>query len=285
MINIDLSDITAFVTTAELGSLSAAALHLNHLQSNITVKIKKIENYYNTQLFTRKSKGVELTSKGKIIYKNYKTILKIWKETDEAIASQGNILRFGINSTMRGNQFANIIKELTLNYPDLSLTFRTGTTNNLEQQINASELDIAFIFGTAKDKNLDYLKNGEEELVLVGKDLSHQFSQILNKNKVLCLAEDCCYMTILDELYQQYHVPLSEKIYISDLEDLICFSQLGLGIALVAKSLVSKYKIQHYIEIPPNYRNMAGYIISRKNHIFTAIEKDFISISQHIKLI
>lgn len=87
------------------------------------------------------------------------------------------------------------------------------------------------------------MKNGEEELIIVGKDLSHKLVKNLHQNKILCLAKDCFYMTILDELYQQYHVPLNEKVYISDLEDLICFLQLGLGIALVTKSLVLKNKI------------------------------------------
>ncbi len=48
----------AFVTVAELRSISGAAIELNHLQSNMTAKIKKIESHYHQELFIRNSKGV-----------------------------------------------------------------------------------------------------------------------------------------------------------------------------------------------------------------------------------
>lgn len=55
----------AFVSVAELKSISAAAIKLNHLQSNMTAKIKKIETHYHQQLFIRNSKGVKLTKEEK----------------------------------------------------------------------------------------------------------------------------------------------------------------------------------------------------------------------------
>ncbi|WP_111895560.1 LysR family transcriptional regulator [Acinetobacter sp. MB5] len=280
MINIDLSDIKAFVVTADLGSLSAAAQHLGHLQSNITVKIKKIENHYKYPLFVRQPKGVELTPKGQLVYAQYKKLLAIWEETDQKVAAQNNILKFGINSTMRGNHFAEMIHDLSQQYPKLSLTFKTGITKSLESQVVEGVLDFAYIFGDSLNKQLDYLDNGEEELVLIGKDLTTDLSENLSQHKILCLSEDCCYMTILDRLYQSVTLPPTEKIYISELEDLICFSQLGLGIALIARSLIHKYKVQHYVEIPESFRVMKGYIISRKHHKFSPIEKDCIALSQ-----
>ncbi len=42
----DIEDMNAFVSVAELKSMSAAAIKLNHLQSNISAKIKKIETHY-----------------------------------------------------------------------------------------------------------------------------------------------------------------------------------------------------------------------------------------------
>lgn len=285
MINIDLSDIKAFVVTADLGSLSAAAQHLGHLQSNMTVKIKKIENYYKYPLFVRQPKGVELTPKGQLVYAQYKKMLAIWEETEQKVAAQNNILKFGINSTMRGNHFAEMIHTLYQQYPKLSLTFKTGITKSLESQVAEGLLDFAYIFGDPLNKKLDYLANGEEELVLIGKGLGADLAENLSNHQILCLSEDCCYMTILDSLYQSYNLPQTEKIYISELEDLICFSQLGLGIALIARRLIKKYKIEHYIEIPENLRIMKGYIISRKHHKFSPIEKDCIALSQRCALL
>ncbi|OUY09118.1 LysR family transcriptional regulator [Acinetobacter populi] len=280
MINIDLSDIQAFIVTADLGSISAAAQHLGHLQSNMTVKIKKIENHYKHALFLRKARGVELTPKGKIIYQHYKKLLAIWDETERAIINQNNVLRFGINSTMRGNQFAYLVQEIHQQYDNLSFTFKIGNTKTLEQEVIEGVLDFAYIYGEKNNKSLNYLAHGEEELVLIGQNLQHDLAKNLASHKILCLSKDCCYMTILDHLYQQFMLPPPEKIYISELEDLIALSQLGLGIALIARRLTTKYEVKQYVEIPEQYRSMKGYIISRKQHQFSPLEQQFIEASR-----
>lgn len=59
---LDIENMLAFVTVAELKSISAAASSMNHLQSNMTAKIKKIESHYQKQLFIRSSRGMELGS-------------------------------------------------------------------------------------------------------------------------------------------------------------------------------------------------------------------------------
>ncbi|MGW8958453.1 helix-turn-helix domain-containing protein [Paenibacillus sp. NPDC055715] len=60
----------AFVSVAELRSLTEAAQKLNHLQSNMTAKIKKLEAHYGTALFYRKPRGMELTPAGFCYLKN-----------------------------------------------------------------------------------------------------------------------------------------------------------------------------------------------------------------------
>ncbi|MEG0482962.1 MAG: LysR family transcriptional regulator, partial [Acinetobacter sp.] len=95
--NIDISDIKSFVAVAELKSISGAANKLNYLQSNMTAKIKKIENHYKRQLFIRKPKGVELTESGMNLYAQYKKMIFTWEETENKIYQQEKYLRFGTN--------------------------------------------------------------------------------------------------------------------------------------------------------------------------------------------
>lgn len=76
----DIENMKAFVSVAELKSISAAASKLNHLQSNMTAKIKKIENHYNQELFIRNSKGVTLTKDGEKLYHQFKKIYLFGKK-------------------------------------------------------------------------------------------------------------------------------------------------------------------------------------------------------------
>ena len=283
--NIDISDIRSFVTVAELKSITAAAHKLNYLQSNMTAKIKKIENHYKRQLFIRKPKGVELTESGLHLYSQYKKMLFTWEETEHKIDQQDNNLRFGTNTSLGGMRFYPSFSQLYQAYPELSITMKTGATGFIEDEILAGNLDIAYVLGHPKQKNLQYIQKDEDQLVIIGKNvINHErLEDCLNQQNILLASEECCYATTLDQIYADYGLTKGEFTHIYDHEALIHFTQLGMGISMLAKSLIEKYKIQYYREIPEQYRNIGLYLIARSDHVFTPIEKQFIGLNDTLQ--
>ena len=284
--NIDISDIRSFITVAELKSITAAANKLNYLQSNMTAKIKKIENHYKRQLFIRKPKGVELTESGMNLYTQYKKMLFTWEETENKIYQQENVLRFGTNTSLGGMRFYPSFSQLYTAYPDLSITMKTGATGYIEDEILAGHLDIAYVLGHPAQKNLQYIQKADDQLVIIGKNvINHEkLEDCLNHQNILFASEQCCYATILDSLYKDYNLTKGEQTHIYDHEALIHFTQLGMGISMVAKSLVQKYNIQYYRETPEKYRDIGLYLVARSQHIFTSIEKQFIGLNDALSM-
>lgn len=283
--NIDISDIRSFITVAETKSITAAANKLNYLQSNMTAKIKKIENHYDRQLFIRKPKGVELTESGLNLYQQYKKMIFTWEETENKIHQQQKYLRFGTNTSLGGMRFYPAFSQLYEAYPDFSITMKTGATGFIEDEIIQGNLDIAYVLGHPKQKNLQYIQKGEDELVIIGKNvINHDhFTDCLNHQNLLFAAEDCCYKTTLDQIYADFSLTKGELTHIHDHEALIHFTQLGMGVAMVAKSLVKKFNIQYYKEIPEPYRHIGLYLIARNDHVFTPIEKQFVGLNDQLK--
>ncbi|SPL69489.1 LysR family transcriptional regulator [Acinetobacter stercoris] len=279
--NIDIGDIRSFVTVAELKSITAAANKLNFLQSNMTAKIKKIENHYKRQMFIRKPKGVELTDTGMNLYSQYKKLIYTWEETENKINQQELLLRFGTNTSLGGMRFCPSFSQLYTTYPDLSITMKTGATGYIEDEILKGQLDLAYILGHPKQKNLQYIKKGEDQLVIIGKNTLNydNLADCLNHQNILYASEDCCYSTVLEKIYIDYQLDKGESTHINDQEALINFTQLGMGVSMVAKSLIKKFNIQYYMEIPEQYRDIGLYLIARSEHIFTPIEKQFIGLN------
>ena len=282
--NIDMGDIKSFVTVAELKSITAAAHKLNYLQSNMTAKIKKIENHYDRQLFIRKPKGVELTQAGLHLYTQYKKMLFTWEETENKIYQQEMCLRFGTNTSLGGMRFYPSFSKLYETYPDLSVTMKTGGTAYIEDEILQGNLDIAYALGHPKHKNLQYIQKGKDELVIIGKNvINHQnFADCLEGQNILFASEDCCYATTLEEIFSDFQLTKGELTHIHDHEALIHFTQLGMGIAVVARSLIQKFNIQYHMDIPEQYRNIGLYLIARSEHVFTPIEKQFIELNDSL---
>jgi len=280
-VNIDINDIRSFITVAELKSITAAAHKLNYLQSNMTAKIKKIENHYKRQLFIRKPKGVELTESGMNLYTQYKKMMFTWEETENKIYQQESVLRFGTNTSLGGMRFHPSFSKLYEAYPELSITMKTGATGYIEDEILAGNLDMAYALGHPKQKNLQYIKKADDQLVIIGKNMINHdnLEECLNHQNILLASEQCCYATTLDSIYTDYNLTKGELTHIYDHEALIHFTQLGMGISMIAKSLIEKYKIQYYRETPEQYRDIGLYLIARQDHVFTPIEKQFIGLN------
>ena len=279
--NIDISDIKSFITVAEIKSISGAAHKLNILQSNMTAKIKKIENHYKRQMFIRKPKGVDLTDAGLDLYQQYKKVFLIWEDTENQIHQQDKKLKFGTNTSLGATQFSTSLNKLYEYYSNLSITLKTGTTDFIEQEVLSGNIDLGYVYGSAHHKNLQYIGKGQDELVLLCKqqDGPKTIEEALSHQNILSLSDHCCYSVMLNKIYEDFDLPQGNFVHIGDIESLIQFSQLGLGITLATKSLVARHNIDYFIEIPKQYRQIDYYLIARSEHTFTPIEKHFIELN------
>ncbi len=284
--NIDINDIRSFVNVAELKSISAAAQKMNYLQSNMTAKIKKIESHYNRQLFIRKPKGVELTESGMQLYTQYKKMMFTWEETENKIQQQDSTLRFGTNTSLGGMRFYPAFNQLYSAYPDLALTMKTGSTGFIEDEISQGHLDFGYVLGHPKHKHLQYRLKEQDELVIIGKNMINHESldDCLNHQNILLACEECCYATTLNKIYTERNLSQGELVHIYDYQALINFTQLGMGISMIAKSLLKKYDIQYYKELPDQYRNIGLYLVARHDQVFTPIEKQFIELNESLEV-
>ncbi|WP_439876899.1 LysR family transcriptional regulator (plasmid) [Bacillus mycoides] len=280
----DIENMKAFVSVAELKSISAAAIKLNHLQSNMTAKIKKIETYYNQELFIRNSKGVKLTEEGEKLYHQFKKILFVWEETENIMKKHDEKLRIGTMISVGGTQFSSSLNKLYKTYPNLSVTLKTGSTDYIENQILLGKIDIAYTIGSLNNKKINYKKVGLEEMVIIGQGIDQytMFNEYISGKNVLVLSDKCLYLAILRNIFMGLNIEQGEIIEVGDPETLIQFALMGMGISLVSKRIASRYNINNYLEVPSSYRYIDFYLITRLNHEFTPIEKQFIELNNSL---
>ena len=281
---VDIENMKAFVTVAELKSISAAAIELNHLQSNMTAKIKKIESHYNQELFIRNSKGVKLTRYGEKLYHQFKKILFLWEETENKMKKHEEKLRIGTMISVGGMQFSSALNKLFETYPDLSVTLKTGSTEYIEEQVLLGNIDIAYTIGALNNKQINYKKAGLEEMVIIGNaiDPNTKFDEYVSGKNILVLSDKCLYLSILSNIFTGLDIKHGEIIEVGELETLVQFALMGMGISLVSKRIANRYKINNYLEVPSLYRYIGFYLITRLNHELTPLEKQFIELNNSL---
>jgi DNA-binding transcriptional LysR family regulator len=77
-----------FLAVAEAGSFSGAATALFVTQPTLTFNIRKLEDNLGVTLFTRSSRGVELTPYGETLYQNTQLMRRLYDNTLKALEHQ-----------------------------------------------------------------------------------------------------------------------------------------------------------------------------------------------------
>src|SRR5689334_14215676 len=85
----DASDLKVFEAVARLGGMSRAAAELNTVQSNVTARIRALEEELGTALFERHSRGASLTRAGQRLLPYADRVARLLAEAQSAAKDEG----------------------------------------------------------------------------------------------------------------------------------------------------------------------------------------------------
>lgn len=84
----DAADLRVFEAVARLGGMSRAALELHTVQSNVTARIRVLEDDLGTPLFERSSRGTALTPAGRRLLPYAERVRFLLEDARRAIGPQ-----------------------------------------------------------------------------------------------------------------------------------------------------------------------------------------------------
>lgn len=283
----NIENMIAFVRVAEIKSISAAAKELNHLQSNMTNKIKNIEKEFDTQLFYRHSHGVELTAKGEVVYNQFKKMVLLWEETIAKVETNQQTISLGIMQSSLPFQLNDIIKEFHTTFPDKRITVVADSTNNLITKIETNELDFAFVTDST---DITSLTNHSailsktlttEQLVFIGSKRNKSVRTLLNTETFFVSSKQCASYKALNDMKEFFNVKTLKVSEINIVETLVELSTSGLGIGILPESLAKKHNVSDYHSLPKDYAELQKVVIYHKNHSISGSGKWLIGKSKH----
>ncbi|UHA75143.1 LysR family transcriptional regulator [Paenibacillus sp. 481] len=269
----DIENMRAFMAVAEHGSISSASRELHQLQSNMTAKIKKIESDFNTALFYRKPRGMELNEEGKKLYAQFKKIVLLWEETISMMNEESPALRLGLMVSKHPSNFDHAMKVLYEKYDNLTVTIKTGSTQKMEEELANGIIDIGFLVGKTNVKSLQHEKYGTEKLVLIGKNCDKPLHTVLQHENLIISSVNCYYKKVFDLLLEEHQVIRTDFVEIAALESMINMCQLGMGVTLIPESDVASLGIHNYKVIDHHDCDIESFICYRKNHKITRVEQ------------
>lgn len=144
-----LHQLEAFVWTARLGTVHAAARHLHLTQPAISHRIRDLEEELGIQLFERQSQRLLVTELGRNVLVYAERVLASAQDMARLDLRRTitGLVRMGVDESCAIIGMPQILKEIKDSYPALRVDLTVGGGAQLLQKINSHELDMALHTG------------------------------------------------------------------------------------------------------------------------------------------
>lgn len=273
--NQNLSSYRIFYTVANCGNISKAAKELYISQPAISKSIQKLEESVGCKLFSRSSRGVVLTDEGKLLYEHvseaFETLTLGEEKLKRSIELGVGHLKIGVSSTLCKYILLPYLKDFIRQNPHISISITCQSTNETLRLLEDNKIDIGLIGQPENLKNIhfDYLDEIEDIFVAAKDYLRNlkargvQKSQILQSSTLMLLDKNNMTRQYIDDYLQEHQIIIKDSIDISDMDLLIEFARIGVGVACVIKSFVAEdLENGTLVEIPlgfPIHKRQVGF--------------------------
>ncbi|MFC9711282.1 LysR family transcriptional regulator [Paenibacillus sp. NPDC056933] len=239
----ELSDIDIILAVARSGKISQAAKELNYAQSNVTTRIKKLEQEYQVQLFNRFPKGVVLTSKGERFVQYATRIRDLLNDLHQDMTDPGEpsgALKIGIVETAASSRFMEILNEYQVTYPEVSISLVNATSPKvLRKKIQEYEIDGAFISGACVKEGLKVEYEMQDTVHIISKQMDTPPESLCQVSWVV-FPQGCPYREITEEFLQEEGLSARNMIEVSTMENLLSCVESGIAFTIMPCSVIHK---------------------------------------------
>ena len=242
MHGLDLRALEIFRAVAIEGSVTRAAARLNRVQSNISTRVRQLEEQLDKRLFLRGNRGLALTPDGQLLLTYANRLLELSTEASEALREgrPHGAFRIGTMESTAAARLPAILSRYHERFPDVRIDLETDTAGGLIERLGNHDIEIAFLAEPVSFEGIETLPVFEEKLVLVA---PASFPPLENTREisgrtVVAFEAGCAYRRYLEEwLLDAGIVPGSVMAVGSYLAILACVSA-GTGYAVVPQSVL-----------------------------------------------
>jgi len=151
-----LNQLEAFVWTARLGTVNAAARQLHITQPAISHRIRDLEQELSTQLFERHNQRLSVTEQGRNVLVYAERVIASAQEVARLDLTRTitGLVRVGVDESCAITGMPLILKDIKDTYPNLRVDLTVGGGSQLLQKINKHELDIALHTGQSSQPDV-----------------------------------------------------------------------------------------------------------------------------------
>lgn len=267
----DVIDLKVVDAVARHGSMNKAAVELNTVQSNVSSRIRSLEDELGVSLFQRSARGVQITPAGRRILPYAARLSKLLSDASAAARDDGKpsgVLEIGTLETTLALRLPLLIARFANAWPDVRPVVRTGTTQSLIQAVVDCKLEGAFVAGPVDHPELQAETVFQEELVLVTSRAVRTLEAVraITHLKTVVFRIGCSYRQRMDSLLSGMGLLAPEPLEFGSIDGILACVAAGVGITLLPRGVVARAWQEGLVavhEIPPTLSRVETVFVRR----------------------
>lgn len=261
-------DLRFFLAVYEQRGFARAAQKLNTVQSNVTARIRKLEENLGVRLFDRGADGTVPTAAGDVLYGYALRIVGLGEAARAAVSAveARRPLRLGAMETTAAVRLPALLSSFHAAWPAVDLSLVAGPTESLTRQTAAGELDGAFVAGPAATDVFGQIPVFVERLRLASSAARPLRADPadLNGATMIVFRQGCSYRRTFEIFLESAGIVPGRVMEFGSLDGILGCVAGGMGVSLLPESVLTAHRLAPYLAqapAPEGMTTVATYFI------------------------
>ena len=239
----EFSQLRIFQAVAEEGSITRAAERLHRVPSNLSTRLKQLEEQLGVDLFLRERQRLQLSPAGKVLLDYAAKLFALHDEAHAAVQGgqpAGDFLLGTMYSTA-ATHLPDLLAAYHRAYPAVNLQVQSGPSGELLEGLLTNRLDAALVDGPLELAGLDGVPLCDERLVLITEADHPPVRSALDVQgrAVFTFRRGCSYRMRLEAWFAHDHATMGRAMEIESYQGMLACVIAGSGVALMSESMLA----------------------------------------------
>lgn len=279
MRNIDLESLHVFKAVVECGSVTRAAIRLHRVQSNVTTRIRNLEERLGVKLFLRQGGKLVLSSEGTLLLGYAERLLRLSAEAENALKAgiPRGVLRIGTMESAAAARLPPLLARYHRRYPQVRIELVTDTSAALVDSVQRFDVEAAFVARPFPDAELHTRLAFVEELVLIAPRTLRPASAVHAARgcTLIAFSTGCSYRRILEDWLSTESVVPQRVLELASYHAIVACVAAGSGIAIVPRAVLDTLRVKSEIAVhalPPHIARAETHLVWHHAHESVALD-------------
>ncbi len=251
----DLTQLEMFNAVAETGSITAAARKVHRVPSNLTTRLRQLEDDLGVALFIRENQRLRLAPAGYSFLEYSKKILALVSEARSVVSGdepQG-IFSLGSLESTAAVRIPGVLADYNQRYPRIQFDLVTGPSGTMIDGVLGGTLSAAFVDGPVLHPSLEGQPVYREEMMLVA-PVGHKNvarARDINGASIYAFRANCSYRRHFESWFNADRATPGKIHEMESYHGMLACVIVGAGLALMPRSMLESMPGHHQVQAWP----------------------------------